>query len=55
MDTETKYAINDLLDAVEALTELVQELNPGATNQIGRIHFLLSRTQRVLREELPKR
>lgn len=33
--------MNDLLKIVEELTNLVEELNPGATEQIRRIRLLI--------------
>jgi len=46
MPKESHLAINDLLDIVEELTNLVEELNPGATEQIRRIRFLTERASR---------
>ena len=43
MPKESHFAINDLLDIVEELTNIVAELNPGATEQIRRIRFLTER------------
>ena len=43
---ESCAPINDLLDIVEQLTDLVEELNPGATEQIRRIRFLTERATR---------
>ncbi len=50
MDQETRYAVNDLLDCVEILTDLVRELNPGATQQLSQIDFYLKRVDRRLCE-----
>lgn len=46
MPKETHLAINDLLDIVEELTNMVEELNPGATEQVRRIRFLIQRGER---------
>ena len=46
MPKESHLAINDLLDIVEELTNLVEELNPGATEKIRRIRFLTERASR---------
>lgn len=48
MDKNTLYVLNDLLDVVDKLTELVRELNPGATNQLGFIEFMMARIERNL-------
>lgn len=45
MPKESHLALNDLIDVVEALTELVEELNPGATESIRRIRFLIERAE----------
>jgi hypothetical protein len=45
MPKESHFAINDLLDIVEELTNIVEELNPGATEQIRRIRFLTKRAE----------
>lgn len=50
MDKETYFILNDLVDAVERLAGLVRELNPGATNELGFVDFLVERTDRMLRE-----
>jgi hypothetical protein len=50
MDKETYFVLNDLVDAVEKLTELVRELNPGATNQLDFVDFVLRRSSRALLE-----
>lgn len=47
MDKEACYIMNDLIDAVERLTELVRELNPGATAQLASIDFLVQRASRI--------
>lgn len=39
--------INDLLDIVEELTDMIEELNPGATEQVRRIRFLIGRAERL--------
>lgn len=46
MPKETHLAINDLLDIVEELTNMVEELNPGATEQVRRIRFLIQRGEK---------
>lgn len=48
--TEVNYSLplNDLLDIVEELTNMVEELNPGATEQIRRIRFLTGRAESQL-------
>jgi len=51
MDQNSRHVLNDLTDAVEKLTEIVRELNPGATNQLGFIDFVLARASRVLEEQ----
>jgi hypothetical protein len=48
MDKNTLFVLNDLLDAVETLSDIVGELNPGATEQLGLVDFLLGRSQRYL-------
>lgn len=45
MPKSSHLAINDLLDIVEELTNLVEELNPGATEKIRRIRFLTERAE----------
>ena len=45
MAKESHLAINDLIDVVEALTVLVEEINPGATESIRRIRFLIDRAE----------
>ena len=47
MDKNAVYIMNDLIDAVERLTELVRELNPGATKQLADIDFLVQRASRI--------
>lgn len=39
--------INDILDIVEELTNIVEEINPGATEQVRRIRFLIGRAERL--------
>lgn len=46
MPKGSHLAINDLLDIVEELTNIVEELNPGATEQIRRIRLLTERANR---------
>lgn len=48
MEKETLYVLNDLTDVVDNLADLVRELNPGATNQLGCIDFMLKRVKRNL-------
>lgn len=51
MNGETKRALNDLLDAVEDLTTMVEEINPGATEQIRHIRFFLQRADEAINEK----
>ena len=46
--TDRDKALTDLLDIVEALTEIVEELNPGANEQIRRIRFLIDRAEKCV-------
>lgn len=48
MDRETQFALNDLLDAIEDLTTMVEELNPGATEQVRHVRFFLERADRTI-------
>lgn len=48
MTKETNLAINDLIDVVEALTALVEEINPGASESIRRIRFLIDRAEKCV-------
>lgn len=48
MDKPTLYTLNDLVDVADMLAVIVNELNPGAANQIGFIEFLLKRVRRNL-------
>lgn len=48
MTTERDKALADLLDIVEVLTEIVQELNPGANEQIRRLRFLIDRAEKCV-------
>lgn len=48
MDKNTVYVLNDLLDIVDKLTEIIRELNPGATNQLGFLDFMMARVERQL-------
>ena len=41
--TERDKALNDLIDVVAVLTLIVEEMNPGANEQIRRIRFLINR------------
>ena len=50
MNEKSTSPINDLIDIVEDLTDLVEELDPGACNQIGRIRFLIERASRCANE-----
>ena len=43
--TERDKALNDLIDVVASLTLIVEELNPGASEQIRRIRFLIGRAE----------
>ena len=43
--TEYDKALNDLIDVVASLTLIVEELNPGANEQIRRIRFLIGRAE----------
>jgi hypothetical protein len=45
MTTERDKALNDLIDVVASLTLIVEELNPGASEQIRRIRFLIGRAE----------
>jgi hypothetical protein len=53
MDKETQYVLNDLTDVVERLAEIVRELNPGATEQMAFVDFLIVRASRTLTEVNP--
>ncbi len=47
----TKYshlALNDLLDAVEEITSIVEEINPGVNEHIRRIRFLIDRAEKCI-------
>jgi len=55
MDKDTLYVLNDYYDAIEELTNIVQELNPGATRQIARIRFMLQRAERTLTQHAEDR
>lgn len=46
MDTETKHVLNDLIDVVDALSDIVRELNPGAN--FGFIDFVMERANRTM-------
>lgn len=48
MPKESQLAINDLIDIVEELTKMVEELNPGATEQVRRIRFLIGRAEQCV-------
>lgn len=50
MDRESQYVVSDLLEAIEKLTEVVRELNPGATRKFDFIDFVLARVGRTLQE-----
>lgn len=50
MDTETQHVLNDLTDAVKKLAEIVRELNPGATEQMAFVDFMIKRADRTLTE-----
>lgn len=52
MTKQSHLAVNDLLDIVEELTRLVEELNPGATEQIRRIRFLTERANRCMTQAM---
>jgi hypothetical protein len=45
---DSHKALNDLISVAEILTELIVELNPGATNEIARIRFLLERAEQCV-------
>jgi hypothetical protein len=47
MTNENDLVINDVLDIIEELTNMVEELNPGATEQVRRIRFLVGRAERL--------
>lgn len=46
MPKDSHLAINDLLDIVEELTNIVEELNPGAADQVSRVRFLIRRAEK---------
>lgn len=46
MPKDSHLAINDLLDIVEELTNMVETLNPGATEQVRRVRFLIRRAEK---------
>ena len=46
MDKETKFILNDLIDIVDALSDIVRELNPGA--DFGFIDFVAERVNRTM-------
>lgn len=50
MDKNAIHVMNDLVDAVEKLTAIVRDINPGAVNTYDFIDFVLVRANRVLRE-----
>jgi hypothetical protein len=47
-DRQAVGILNDLLDAVEKLAEIVAELNPGRTEDLRFIRFVLQRADREL-------
>lgn len=46
MDKETQSVLSDLLDAVDRLTELVRELNPGADLRL--VDMVIERADQTL-------
>jgi hypothetical protein len=50
MDNETRRTLNDLIDALEELTRLIEELNPGAQGQLDRIKFFVNRADRAVKD-----
>jgi hypothetical protein len=50
MDKNAAYALNDLLDIVEELTNAVRELNPGHNFKL--VEFLTARASRSVEEIL---
>lgn len=48
-----RFAINDLLDAVEKLAAIVKEIAPGKSEDYRRIDFLLKRADRELNSIFP--
>ena len=48
MPKESHLALNDIIDVLEELTILVEELNPGASEQLRRIKFLIDRADKCV-------
>ncbi len=48
MTQHSHLAINDLLDIVEEITGMLEELNPGATERVRRIRFLIERAEKCI-------
>lgn len=54
MAKETHLALSDLLDIVEELTRMVEELNPGASEQARRIRFLIERAEKCVNRAMAR-
>lgn len=53
-DKEVKFILNDLLDIVERLTNMAEDMNPGATQDISFLRFLTERVKRSLSQIVPE-
>lgn len=52
MTKESHKAVNDILDVVAELTNMVEEINPGATEQVRRIRFLIDRAEKCMTQAM---